>query len=254
HKISISVSDIAGHSEAFSFFIRKKSTSINKEKKTNACRDAVFYPRSNNFYRSSNLVLEVPARTLYDTLEFCFDILKEKERNSYSPVYKIHDQYTPLHRSFSLSIKPEKVPEKLQNKLLLAYFNKEGNIHSAGGEYGNGYVTARNNNFGNYFVAFDSVAPTIKALNISHDGTVKDTFGLKFRIDDNFSGIATYRGTINGKWVLMDYDPKNDLLVYEFDEKTLRNEKLDFNLIVTDKKGNSTTFKKEILFKYKSND
>ena len=173
-------------------------------------------------------------------------MLKEKERNSFSPVYKIHDQFTPLQKSFTISIKPENYPEILQDKLLIASYVKEGNIHSVGGEYKNGYVTAKSNNFGNYFVSFDTIAPTIHALNITREGHVNDTSGIRIKIDDNLSGISTYRATINGKWILMDYDSKNDLLFYEFDDKTIREKKIEFCLTVTDKKNNPAVFKKEI--------
>jgi len=249
HKISVSVCDISGHSESFSFFIKGKSEGFTRERRKNSCASATLYPRKDNIFKRENLILEVPSKALYDTLELCFDILKEKEKNSLSPVYKIHDQFTPLHKSFTISIKPENIPEHLSDKLLIAYFQKEGHINSAGGNYSNGYVTARSNSFGNYFVTFDTIAPTIKPVNISKEGNIKDTVGVHFKVDDNLSGIATYRGTINGKWILMEYDPKNDLLIYAFDEKTVFNQKLDFILIVTDKKGNTTKWRKELIFK-----
>jgi hypothetical protein len=250
HKVSVRVYDFAGHFSLFSFFIKGTSPEPAKENKKLPCRSAFLYPGKDNVFKAANVILEVPARALYDTLEFCYEVLKEKDRNAFSATYKIHDEYTPLHKSFVLSIRPENVPEALQDKLLLAYANKEnGHIRSAGGEYKNGYVMTRSTMFGNYFVTIDSVAPVIKPLNISKEGTVKDTTGIKFRIEDNFSGIASYRGTINNKWVLMDYDPKNDLLVYEFDEKTLFNEKLNMELTVVDRKGNTSSFQKEIIFK-----
>ena len=36
-------------------------------------------------------------------------------------------------------------------------------------------------------------------------------------ISDNLSGIKTYRGEIDGKWVLMDYDAKSAKLTHVFD-------------------------------------
>ena len=249
HKVTIQVSDFDGRTEAFIFYIRgfNKDNSIPERKAESTVETC--YPKKNNIYRTKELILEIPAKALYDTLDLSLSVLKEKEHYSYSSTFKIQDQFTPLSKSFSISIKPENVPVQLESKLLIVYFQKSGNIHSVGGEFKDGYVSAKSSNFGNYFVTFDTIAPTIHALNISKEGTIKDTSALKFRIDDNLSGISTYRGTINGKWVLMDYDSKNDLLIYEFDNKTLFNEKLKFELVVTDKKGNLNTFQKEIIFK-----
>lgn len=250
HRISFCVFDITGHSESFLFYIKASNVlEFFYTKKSKSCSTLV-YPGKDNVFNAENINIEFPKKALYDTLEFCFEVLKE--RNFFSPVYKINDQYTPLHKSFTISIKPDNFPDKLQDKLLIAYFVKEGNIHSIGGEFKNGFVTARSNNFGNYFVTFDTLAPAILALNVSIDGIIKDTLGLKFKIGDNLSGVSTYRGSINGKWILMDFDPKNDLLIYEFDEKTLYNKKLDFILVVKDKKGNSSRYKKELLFKTQS--
>jgi hypothetical protein len=41
---------------------------------------------------------------------------------------------------------------------------------------------------------------------------------IKLTISDELSGIASYKGMLNGKWILMEYDAKNNLLVYTVDE------------------------------------
>jgi len=253
HKITIQVSDFDGRTASFTFYIKGNSSENMKPKRKQECTTSTFYPNKNNLYKTQDVIIEVPPKALYDTLNFCFEVLKQKEPHSFSSIYKIHDQYTPLNKSFSISIKPENFPENMKEKLLIAYYQKSGNIHSAGGEYKDEYVTARNNSFGNYFVTIDTIAPVIHALNISKEGIVKDSSGVKFKIEDNLSGISTFRATINGKWLLTDFDPKNDLLFYEFDEKTLFNEKLKFELVVTDKKGNISIYQKELIFKKLTN-
>jgi hypothetical protein len=64
---------------------------------------------------------------------------------------------------------------------------------------------------------------------------------------DNLSGIKSYRGTIDGIWVLLQHDNKEKTLTYYFDEKLLKNEAEHiFEVTIIDKKGNlkklSTTF------------
>ncbi len=246
HKVTINVCDIDGRFSSLNFYIKGFADETLKDKQNNLCKSTILYPRKDNIFKAKDIVLEVPSKALYDTLEFCYEV-KPKEKNSFSLTHKIHDQYTPLHKSFTLSIKPEEGVEKFSDKLLLAYTVKEnGNVRSAGGEFKNGFVTARSNTFGNYFVTIDSIAPSIKTLNISKDKIVRDTLGIKIKIDDNLSGISAYKATINGKWILMDFDAKNDLLIYEFDDKTIRDTKVEFVLTVTDKKNNSSTYKNEI--------
>ena len=52
-------------------------------------------------------------------------------------------------------------------------------------------------------------------------------------IDDFFDGLKA----------------KNDILQYDFDEKTKFNQKQELNIIVNDKKGNTTTWKSDVIFK-----
>ena len=48
---------------------------------------------------------------------------------------------------------------------------------------------------------------------------------------------------LNGRWLLMDYDAKNDLLVYDIDER-LRKGNNQFRLEVTDDRNNMSVFEK----------
>ncbi len=66
---------------------------------------------------------------------------------------------------------------------------------------------------------------------------------LKVKISDDLSGIASYRATINGRWVLMEYEPKDNTLTYDFEDLTLEGSRHDLEISVTDNVGNSTTFK-----------
>jgi len=56
---------------------------------------------------------------------------------------------------------------------------------------------------------------------------------------DNLSGIRSYRATIDGKWVLMAYDFKKNLLFYTFDDTLAAGEHI-FNMDVSDDKGNTS--------------
>jgi hypothetical protein len=77
---------------------------------------------------------------------------------------------------------------------------------------------------------------------------VQDSIGLRVQIKDELSGITSYRAALNGKWILMEYDAKNDELFYAFDEKTIFSQKQELILIVTDRKGNITELVSDIYF------
>jgi hypothetical protein len=68
----------------------------------------------------------------------------------------------------------------------------------------------------------------------------------RFKITDDLSGIYSYEATINGEWLLMNYEYKTGIL---FSEKLDRKVPLkgDFELKVTDYSGNQRSYKQKIL-------
>ncbi len=68
---------------------------------------------------------------------------------------------------------------------------------------------------------------------------------VDIRIDDDLSGIKEYYATMNGRWILLGYDPKYKRL-YRVDGDKNIPDKGEFILQVTDNANNSTVFKKII--------
>lgn len=61
------------------------------------------------------------------------------------------------------------------------------------------------------------------------------------KISDDLSGIKYYRATLNGKWILMEYDAKSNSLTYFFDEM-IKPGKNIFKLVVRDDVGNESVY------------
>jgi len=92
----------------------------------------------------------------------------------------------------------------------------------------------------------DSVPPTITPVNIEQGKNIKTQKTIQVKINDNLAGIANYRPTINGQWILMEWDPKNDLLTYLIDEK-MKPGKNQFVLEVTDGRQNKKVYKVDLV-------
>lgn len=92
---------------------------------------------------------------------------------------------------------------------------------------------------GCYTVVSDTVAPVVQYLGVSGGK-------LKFIIRDELSGIASFRGEVNGKWGLFEYDAKNDLLTCRVSEPVFIRGRNDVSLVVRDNVGNVT--EKRIVF------
>ncbi len=108
-------------------------------------------------------------------------------------------------------------------------------------------MVASTNLFGNYAIAVDTTPPIIRPLNFIIGNDLLKAGEIRFTISDNFSGIDTYRGEIDGEWVLFEWDPKNHLLVHDLSYRPL-DPAIPHKLYleVTDERGNKQTYSTEI--------
>ena len=80
------------------------------------------------------------------------------------------------------------------------------------------YVIAKVNNLGDFEIKIDSVKPNISVIDISDNQWISNRKNLTIKISDNESGVNNYRGTINDKWILLEYNPMKGILSYDFND------------------------------------
>jgi len=102
--------------------------------------------------------------------------------------------------------------------------------------------TARTRNLGSYTLMKDTIPPTIHPRNFKEKQWLKNYDYLSLRITDDLSGIKDYSATLNGTWILMEYEPKTKTITYNFDERIANLTECNLKVFVTDNVGNSTTF------------
>jgi murein DD-endopeptidase MepM/ murein hydrolase activator NlpD len=196
-----------------------------------------------NEFRTDDLILYIPKGGLYNDLDFIYQ-KSEALDGSYSSVHHIHHPLAPLHLPSDLAIRPDSLPEALQEKAYLGYLNgEEGALAAAGGEWIDGMVRAKIRAFGRYTVLVDTVAPELSPLNLNGSRNMSAMSSIRFRARDQQSGIKSYEGYIDNHWVLIEYDMKNNLVQYRFDPQRLkRNQKHEFELYIIDNKDNTAYF------------
>ncbi len=245
HNIKIEIADIAGNSNTIDLSIQNipmdavaVDTSIVAEGIKASWRD-------DNKIQYEGMRLYIPPYGLYRN-EYLDIKSSEALYGCLSQVYHIHNPATPVHKYMELEIAIDSVPEELEEKLLIAYMNDSGLPVGAGGKYDGTYVSTLIRNFGNYSIMTDTVAPVIVPLNISDTTFINKHKVLKLKVTDEFAGLKSYRGEMNGKWILMEYDMKNDLLLYKIDTLT-RAGGNNFLLEVIDNCDNLTEYKSYLI-------
>ncbi len=117
-------------------------------------------------------------------------------------------------------------------------------ISSAGGSYEQGWITTKVRDFGNYTIAIDTVAPKIVPLSIKDKKAITESKRIRFKVTDDLSGIKQIEGKLDGKWMLFEYDAKNNLITHYFDSNRFQLKKRHrFILKITDNKNNTSTYK-----------
>jgi hypothetical protein len=243
HHIEIIVADIYKNKSRLSFFVNSIPFSAieHKPKPDGENRVVMPYNRNNKFI-SKNVAVNIPAGTLYDTLYFEFNRLKGNN-GMYSDIYQIHNIYTPVHKAYDLSIKPDNVPPGKTTKLLIVQLGDNFKKIPVSSNWDNGYIVANPRSFGTFYIGIDTISPEITLIGFNSGASLSGRTELKIKIRDDFSGIKAYEPAIDGKWALFEFDQKNDLLIYRFDPKRIqKGSKHKLSLMVTDNRDNVSTF------------
>ncbi|MFQ5334689.1 MAG: M23 family metallopeptidase, partial [Flavobacteriales bacterium] len=240
HKMTFVVSDTYRNSSRISFVI---SASLNHDRApSDTSVKALFKYKENNHFETDDIRIDIPASLLYEDLEFHYS-LSDTLAGALAPVHRIQDIFTPIHSYMRVSIRVDGVDEKRPDKLLAVALNEDFKIIAAeGGHYDNGFVTFKTRSFGPYTVFYDTIPPRISPVNIRKGAALSGARSIDVKITDNLSGIKYYRGTIDGKWILMAYEPKKALLSYAFDGGFKNGKEHIFRLIVRDERGNQNEF------------
>ena len=88
----------------------------------------------------------------------------------------------------------------------------------------------------------DSVAPKIVPVNLKNKQWLTNYNFLKLKIDDDFTGIKSYRGELDGEWILLEYEPKNKTLIYDLNDLTSDKALHQLTIEAEDLVGNKTEY------------
>ncbi len=231
HLLKYTVTDSKGNKSFLQFKVQADSKSIISTPPP-APGNQLVYNKVNEL-NGDDFKIIFPKGTLYNDLNLIFKKLPKPQTNAFSAVYQIQNNLTPLHLGFVLWIKADSSLGKYQNKAVIVNTNRV----SQGGYFENGFVKATPKNLGSFFIAIDTLPPNIIPVNVSNGKNMAALSKMSFRISDNLSGIKSFNGYIDGKWVLMEFDAKTASLWHNFDERTVKG-KHKFELLVVDMKDN----------------
>ena len=194
-------------------------------------------------FKKENVTIAFPKNTFYEDLYLNFKVEKG--------VAKIHTPTLPLNKSFTLTFDVSNYSKTEKQHLYIANleYPKYPRFQNTRKKDSTFYTTTKQ--LGNYALVADLQKPKINLLFFKDKQWISKHNTLKVKISDIGSGIKDYRATIDGKWILMEYNHKKNILTYNFSDKKLVGSKHIFKIVVSDNVGNTNTlsatfFKKQI--------
>jgi hypothetical protein len=179
-------------------------------------------------YKSDFLEIKFEEKALYDTLY----LTESYKASANSEVFTVGSNTTPLFKPVEIKLKPKRTYSESKTSVYTA------NGANLGGTWEQGEIRFMARDLGSFTILQDVTPPTITKIFLTGRTA-------RFKIGDNRSGIASFEATIDGEWLLMDYEYKTGILLAERQDKT-KILKGEFKLKVTDTAGNEKTFIQKI--------
>ncbi len=241
HLVQVVVNDVHNNKSVLTFRVKAQTANSIENHKTIAQNLQLMPYNRTNIFESENLKVRIPSGALYDTIYFSYQH-RSGTRDMLSDLHIVHNKYTPVHKAYTLAIRPNVVPAGKKSKMVIVQ-SENDQIIAQNSTWDNEYLKADVMSFGSFYIGIDTISPVISAIGLVSGADMTGKREIKIRISDDFSGIKTYEPAIDGNWVLFEYDQKYNLLTYRFDEKRISKGKVhELTLKVTDNTNNSSYY------------
>ena len=232
YHLTYQLADAFGNTTRLSIQIEGKEQPIPEVDTENT---ELFHWWSDNRFGAKGIRLTIPKGNLYDDLYFRYSV--KEDSTALGATHILHNKPVAFHKSAKLSLRLQ--TDTLDNKQQYGIVRLQNGRRSwTGGVYRNGWVDADIKEMGSYTLGQDLVPPTITPLN---PATWVSKQAIALRLSDNLSGVQTYRGEIDGQYVLFEMNSKS-VITYHFDKERLARGKHTLKLVVTDACGNQSTY------------
>ena len=234
YQVELRVSDLAGNHTVLRIPVEGKELPVLKPAEIKKTPYFVQAEKPGSF-KLGKAQVYFPAGCFYqDTfLELASDSL----------VVKLHEPSIAMHRNFTLSYDVSHLDPADRSQYFIARLDDEDRPQFQRTFRRGDTFTTRSRNLGRYTLVQDTVAPKVSPRNFKEKQWLTNYRYLSLRISDDLSGIDSYTGKLNGRWILMEYEPKTETLTYNFDDRILNERQCELEVEVTDNVGNTTTYR-----------
>jgi hypothetical protein len=194
--------------------------------------------RNDHSYVKDNVSVFIPEKTFYEDFYLKFDV---KNNELY-----LHDDSQAVNSNMSISYDVSDIPVEKRDKLFIASISNDRIHYNPTYKKDDVFIT-KTKNLGKFFLTSDQIPPKIYKPNFSDGENLDNQKVIQVSISDDLSGIGSYNGFLNGKWILFEYENKTNRLTHHLSNGMYQEGKNELKIIVKDNIGNSTTFESNFI-------
>lgn len=240
YQVKVVIEDFSGNSSYIEMYIEGTIKKIPNKK----LEGKLIEPRLDYILTMNGKEIYFPKKTFFENA--IINIKEAKNMLSISPnLFPFNNPYQIKFRANeedTLKLRQTFIAKKTEKKLSFLPTTLD-----------EGYWITKVKDMGDFTLARDSISPKISPSNFRTNQWLSKFKFIRLKITDDFSGIKSYRGMINGQWVLFEYEPKRNLLTYDFSDKVFETAKHELELEVEDNVGNKSIYKTTFFRKYNLN-
>ena len=232
----VEIKDFKGNQTDISVHINGKKSKIKNLKDTKSKDDLslIKYNQTTTFNEGPYEVNFFP-QTVYENEYIDFRVS--------SDTLFLGKDLIPLQKKFNIKFDITNYKKEHQDKLFIAklwgYYQTPNYIPT---KRKDNELISYSKTLGTFAVVMDTIPPNISPVNFKDKQWLSKSKFLKVKISDKLTGIRSYRATVNGKWILMEYEHKTKTLTHDFNDGVVKDTENKLKVIVTDNVGNNTTF------------
>ena len=179
-------------------------------------------------FKNNDIEIYIPNNSLYSDINFTFS--KSSTETKFAK-YSILEETVPIHKPFVIRLNADSVSTELRSKSLIARVQDE-KLHCIKSYWDENKITGKSNSFGDFTIVIDTIKPDLKFYKRLPEKVL-------FSVKDDLSGIKDYVAKINGEWTILEYDYKNELLVFYINNTNL-SDKVMLEISVSDLVNNNS--------------
>jgi murein DD-endopeptidase MepM/ murein hydrolase activator NlpD len=239
------VADAAGNISKLSFTIHGAKIPVQHE--SSATYKPVLNASKTYSTEIDGFKVKFPANSFYTDVPASFKV-SPNTGVGFGSHFSVLDPSIPIHNFFEVYLP---IAKKHTNKkgLVGARLTNENGLVFAGGTRDGEKWVINTRDPGVYCLSADSIAPTIRLLQLPQNRNYAGRDAIRVELKDNFSGIKEFRCTINGSWALFEFDPKNNVIIGFFRKLRIeKGSKHALEITATDQAGNVQTLKTNFVY------